>query len=376
MSHKKWIFIVLAFNFISSFALFALLYIYDPLMLYHKPYFREKTYLNNIRLSAKGIIDNENFNSVIIGTSMTENTSAQEADKKLGRKWVNLSMWGSYLNERAIILNYLFLSKDIKQVIYTLDAFTLNDPNLKIPNHPPINSFDFLYDDNIYNDFKVYLNKKFILCALEFSTKEYCVGNANLEKLLNWEKEYKKFFGGFDNWMKYKNEDDKQKLKNMILNAQKFSPQLDIDIEKNKQYIKTYLLSFIKAHPKTQFDLIIPTHSKLLYRILYLDPEYYNKDSILFSKYQAVLKWLILETQKYPNVKIFGFDDLDYADNIANYKDPSHYNSIMNSMQLDAIKTQTHILTPQNMDSYFKTMEEKIKNYDLNPFIQYIKNNQ
>ncbi|TKX32175.1 hypothetical protein CQA69_00770 [Campylobacter estrildidarum] len=345
-------------------------------MLYHKPYFREKTYLNNIRLSAKGIIDNENFDSVIIGTSMTENTSAKEADEKLGNKWINLSVWGSYLNERAIILNYLFQKKDIHQIIYTIDAFTLNDPSLKMFNHPPIDSFDFLYNNNIYNDFKVYLNKKFILCALRFSKKEECVGDVNLDKLLNWEQESKELFGGFHNWMKYKDKKEKEKLKNMILNAQNFLPQTNIDIEKNKQYIKTYLLGIIRAHPKTQFYLIIPTYSRLLYRVLYLDEEYYNKDSILFSKYQAVLKWLILETQNYPNVKIFGFDDLDYADNISNYKDPAHYNSIMNSMQLDAIKEQTHILTPQNMDNYFKTMEEKIKNYDLSPFIQYIKDNK
>lgn len=83
-----------------------------------------------------------------------------------------------------------------------------------------------------------------------------------------------------------------------------------------------------------------------------------------------MLKWFIKETSQYPNVKIYGFDDLDYVDNIANYKDTSHYNIDMNSMQLDAIKNNTHILTPQNMDSYFNTMEEKIRNYDLKPFIK------
>ncbi|EGK8077032.1 hypothetical protein IO383_001495, partial [Campylobacter lari] len=75
----------------------------------------------------------------------------------------------------------------------------------------------------------------------------------------------------------------------------------------------------------------------------------------------------------YPNVKIYGFDNLNYADNTMNYMDLVHYNIDMNSMQLDAIKNQTNILTPENMDEYFKIMEEKIKNYDLNPLIEQIK---
>ena len=66
-------------------------------------------------------------------------------------------------------------------------------------------------------------------------------------------------------------------------------------------------------------------------------------------------------------------DDLDYADDIRNYKDQAHYNIDMNSMHLDAIKNNTHILTTQNMDRYFELMEQKIRAYDLEPLIQIIK---
>ena len=45
----------------------------------------------------------------------------------------------------------------------------------------------------------------------------------------------------------------------------------------------------------------------------------------------------------------------------------------MNSMQLDAIASGTHILTPQNIESYLATMEAKIKAYDLTPLISEIK---
>ncbi|MCW1361133.1 hypothetical protein OLQ22_09085 [Campylobacter jejuni] len=349
----------------SILILFALLYIRDPFWFFHKPYFREESFMRDMRMQARGIILHKDFDSVIIGTSMLENTSAKEASEKLGDKWVNLSLSGSALNERNIILNYLFKHKQIRKIIYSLDVFTLNNAL-----EQDTKSFSFIYNDNAYKNFKVYFSKKFILCALTFSKKEKCIGKSNLDTLVNWGIENKNEFGNFKNWNK--NLLQSKELQDSVLNIQDFNPNYNIDISKNKNYIKQQLLKIINKHPNTRFYLIIPSYSRLNYRLCSFEG-YYNKDSELFSKYQAVLKWLVKETSKYPNVKIYGFDDLDYADDIRNYKDPAHYNTNMNSMQLDAIKNQTNILTPENMDEYFKIMEEKIRNYDLTPFVEFIK---
>lgn len=370
ISYKKWILAVFLIPIPIISALIILLYIYDPLQLYHKPFFRNTTFSSDIRIQAAGVINNYNFDSVILGSSMLENTSAKEASDKLDGQWVNLSLSGSHLNERNVIMKYLFEKKNIYQIIYSLDVFTLNNSTRKHTS-----SFDFLYKDSLISPLRLYLNfknPKFIICALTSSTKERCVGKYSLENMTKWiARKHGPF--GFENWDFKKD----RKFTESILNTQKFYLQHNIDIKSSQQYINTELLDFIKTHPNTKFHLIIPTYSRILYRILTLDRDsYYNKDNILFSKYQAILKWLILETSKYPNVKIYGFDNLEYADNMDNYKDPAHYNIDMNSMQLDAIKNNTHILTPQNMDNYFKTMEEKIRNYNLTPFIEFIKNQE
>ena len=233
------------------------------------------------------------------------------------------------------------------------------------------NTDDFFTPLGIYMDLK---HPKFVICALTYSSKEKCVGKEqNLEKLTMWIDKNTQYFGGFENWKKYLNSSNKQRylgVINQILTAKEFNPSKSIDIDKNKAILQEYLLSFIQKNKDTNFYFIIPTYSRLIYRLNNDDRAYYNKDFILFSKFKALLKWFIEETSQYPNVKIYGFDDLDYADNIVNYKDPSHYNIDMNSMQLDAIKNNTHILTPQNMDKYFEIMEEKIRNYDLEPFKQ------
>lgn len=371
--YKKWVILSLFIPLFIFMALSTLLYIYDPLMLYHKPYFRKETFSTDMRVQAKAIIDNYDFDSIIMGSSMLQNTSAKEANNKLGAKWINLSLSGSHANERFIILNYAFKKKEIKNIIYSFDAF-LVDKKANTTNFEKIyNANNFFIPLGIYMDLK---HPRFIRCALTYSTKEKCVGKEDLEKLTMWLDENTQYFGGFENWKKYL---QSNKLKNyylkvitQILNSKNdFNPPKNVDIEKNKVILQEYLLSFIQKNKDTNFYFIIPTYSRLIYRLNNDDDNsYYNKNFILFSKFKALLKWFIKETSKYPNVKIYGFDDLDYADNITNYKDPPHYNIDMNSMQLDTIKNNTHILTPQNMDKYFEIMEEKIRNYDLEPFKQ------
>ena len=88
-----------------------LLYIYDPFQFFHTPIFREKTFMGDMRVSAAGIIDHYDFDSIIAGSSMLENTSIKEAEQIIGGKWVNFSFGGSRFEERFILLNYILKNK-------------------------------------------------------------------------------------------------------------------------------------------------------------------------------------------------------------------------------------------------------------------------
>lgn len=52
---------------------------------------------------------------------MAENFSTEEASHQLGGKFINLSMAGSLLSERHIVLKHLFYKKDVRKVIISLD---------------------------------------------------------------------------------------------------------------------------------------------------------------------------------------------------------------------------------------------------------------
>ncbi|WP_086269933.1 hypothetical protein [Campylobacter devanensis] len=373
---KRFIFISLLYPLPFVFIILGLLYIYDPFQIFHKPYFREDTFFTDMRKQALGIIKNYEFDSYIIGTSMLENTDPKEATNKLNNdgEWINITLIASSFNERAIVMDYIFQNQNPKHIIYSLDGYymvnRLNNSTL---------DWDFLYDNNPYNDIKLYINSKFMICAIQFSDDERCVGNIDdIYQITSWDRGHKKIFGGFDNWIKHKNHNQVNQIlidiKNgNIKNIDNQDIIEDIDILAQQDYLHKYLIRFFRDYPNTKFSIIIPTYSRLFYHMSNT-LSLHDDNSKYFYTWEKSLRYFITQSSSYKNVKVYGFDDLDYADDIANYKDLIHYNTNLNSIQLDAIKNQTNILTPQNIDKYLATVEQKIKSYDITPFIKALEN--
>ncbi len=116
MKAKKSVKLFLSLVLASIILLLSALYIYDPLQIFHKPWGRETTFHKNMRHQAAGIINNYEFDSIILGTSMLENTSANEASEIFGGTFANISMSASDFYERKIILEYLFEKKNINTI--------------------------------------------------------------------------------------------------------------------------------------------------------------------------------------------------------------------------------------------------------------------
>ena len=104
INYKIRILIFLLLVFLLIVASSFLIYIFDPYQIFHKSYFyKDKAYDKTIYQDA-GIINNYDFDSIIIGSSMLENVSSDEASKRIGGHFVNLSVSDSDFYERAIIL--------------------------------------------------------------------------------------------------------------------------------------------------------------------------------------------------------------------------------------------------------------------------------
>ena len=91
MSAKKFVRNFIIFFLCICILLTGIVFIADPLFQYHKPWLTETPYLYNSVYQAPGLARNTTYDSVLLGTSMTENFQTDWFDRELGWNTVKLT---------------------------------------------------------------------------------------------------------------------------------------------------------------------------------------------------------------------------------------------------------------------------------------------
>lgn len=342
---------------------------YDPLMIFHSPWGRAASYHENMRLQAAGIINNVEFDSIIIGTSMMENTSADEASRLLGGRFVNLSITASDFFERELVLRHALRRKAIDQVIFSLDGnvFGRTGHARLVPA-----SFAFLYDRNPFNDFRAYATPNFIGCLSDWSTEEHCVGRAvSLDRPNAWFRipEQAQRFGGLDNWFRARNDwQVKAALASIAADARRVA-QGDRDdssiqarrvaVDEALKYLDRYVVQLAKQHPNTRFYLVFPPYARIRFA------QAWQLGSIAADQHEAAVRHLAWHADQLPNLEVLAFENEGFLDDIANYKDTQHYREGIDEMILQAIAAGTHRLSSRNVESYLDLARQRAMDFDL-----------
>jgi len=363
MKSKKTVYIFFLFIIINFLIICAIVYVNDPLQVFHKHWIRKKNVLMpDMRMQAAGIINHHEFDSIIIGTSMLENTSSIEASKKLGGNFINISLDGSDFYERSFVIRYAIEKKKIKKVLFSLDSggLVLYQKNLQ-------EDTSYLYDKSRSNDYKAYLNINNLKYLIKFTSSGH---HSSLDCPNAWydNPSNTKRYGGLYNWFEAKNSAQIKKAFKEISDVAKKVKMGEVaqrprDFQKRvgmaRKYIDTYVLYFAESHPETEFVLILPPYSRLNYA---MQAQYYKDD---FKIYKIMVRYLVLKSKDYPNIKVFGWGNYPFVDNIANYKDPSHYEYKINSWMLSAIMQDEGLLLTDNVDKYLNIFTEKSLKFDL-----------
>ena len=347
--------------------------VYDPLHVFHKSWItKSDRFHSDMRVQAAGIINNFDFDSIIIGSSMMRGTSAILASNKLGGKFVNISSNGASIFERNYITSYALKKKKIKKVITSFD--TGMEQNL-IKSNPkfPLSKFDFLYDDISYNDMNVYWNYKFLSCLITLSTSSYCLGyKRDIQRPIEWFEKFNKKnkrVSGIKNWVHNNKGRGKtihariyRHMKSPITSEKVYAQKMQLTLN----IIEQSLFSLIKEHPSVEFHIIFPPYSRFLYAL------WQKKNPYKYLLYKETLRYLVVHGSKYRNLKVYSFDDMSYLNELNNYRDMRHYNTEMNNVILNAIRDKSNIIDAGSIDVFLGMIDKITSNYSLNNELNYI----
>ena len=365
--YKRWIFSYFTLLTIVPLFFVSLFYAYDPLMFFRKPSDRDVTLVGNMRIQAAGVIHSLGHDSFILGTSMMENTSAVSASTFIGGSFANISMSGSDYYERSYALNYA-LGKNAKSIIYSLDSYYLKQRKGEIGS--PASAYSYLYGDGL-GRIKFYFQPKYFLCALTWSNSSKCVGKKRTtDRPKSWFKDKDDYarFGGLKNWFSMKNSPQinmalasiSETAKRIKMNERELLDEVGLlsEVAKATQYVDKHVLSFVSSNPLTKFHLIFPPYSRIRYA------KWHQLEVTQAKVHNEVVKHLARKATELSNLFVYGYEDQEFLDDIANYMDTGHYNEWVNNQMLVDIANGERLITVRNVDSYLKVARTKALAFD------------
>jgi hypothetical protein len=321
-------------------------FIIDPFQQYRQATFHKTIFMKGFYLNS-GLIKNYNYNSVIIGSSMTQNFIIDEVNNKLKyNNVIKLPISGGNIIEHCTILNSAIKSGKVENVLFGLDIFSLKNATNRLPT--------YLYDYDILNDYLYLTSIDTLKRSILYPFLHYTISKTHIK--LNYNKMFQ--------WQHNFNESDFNSTKVLSL----FSNN-DIDLDENvnqEQLIKEriynvskYLIPLIKNNPNINFTFFYPPYSILTYKQI--------EASNTLDNFISTKKQIFKIMSKYKNIKIYDFQSVEYiTHNLNNYKDVTHYHQKINTWMLEQIYNNNYLVNKNNINEYSEKLKIQVNNYKVN----------
>ena len=318
MSRKRWALFTLGLLIGSIAAIIASVMLIDPFEVYHQATAFIPPITNSTQnYSNAGIAKSYDYDSVIIGSSMTENFTPSQLDRELGGHFIKLPINGGSPFNNKQMMDLAFASHEIETIFYGVDieSFTYfyKTPKCEMP--------EYLYDDNLFNDTAYWFNKSILATYIPKCLKTLGQQDPTLrDTMYNWGSLYE--YGAH------------AALRSTTITGESYEQtNLSEEIVLSQQSmlnVEHNILPYVEGHPDTEFIFFFPPYSLVRWY------EFYQQGHLEYHLTQkaAFVKTLL----PYENVRIYDFQArTDWILNLDHYIDASHYGPWINDAMVEAI---------------------------------------
>lgn len=338
--YKKYIAGLLALTAVLMLACAAAVFYIDPSFHYHMPFEGVTPVYSNERYQNAGIIRNEDYDTIILGSSVTANFRPSQFNELFGGKTVKLTFPGGCFQDFDTALSLVYKTHSIKRVFWSIDPKILMTPY----NEAPIALPEYLYNDNPFDDVKYLVNKDVLLaqcgeCLFAAADGEF----TSLDDAFTWDHKYE-FSHDHALWSYVRPE-----WSETVQDPGAYDDIVTRNLES--------VISTVKAHPETEFYLFVPPYSMLFW-------DHVTRD----GSYEAVLSLfdrLITELTPLENVRYYCFAiDEEIVFDLNNYTDEVHYNGQVNRHMAKVMASEPG-LTEDDRAAMHELFRKTIETYDF-----------
>ena len=327
------------------------IYYVDPFFHYHAPIDGFPYVVDNQLTQNPGMAEHMEYDSVILGSSMTVNFETDWFKELFDLDTLKLSYSSAYPKDISNILSKIYKpyddgrNKSIKAVFLGVDIITysgdINETKYPLP--------EYLYDENPVNDINYLLNKTVLL--------EYVLRPIADPEPTDLSHVYASWWTP-----EYYNEEsvlrghDVPKKNPTELPPDAFTEGISSNLDAN-------IIPYIKEHPETEYYIFFPPYSILFWNDVYTD----NRLRATMNAYRCVYEKL----SGFDNVRMFYFPaEKDIVTDLDNYADYTHYKPEINRYMTECFKDGKDELSPvpgkdRDMEAYLSDMEKILDEYDF-----------
>ena len=329
----------------------AVVYCVDPLQ-----FFRRAGYVpvfsTNERYQLPGLARNYDYDTVIVGTSMTQNFYLTYADRQLKARTLKVAISGSSAHEQFLVLNLAIRTGKVRRVIWGLDQWEFRGSPNRVRDDLGVFPY-YLYGSNWLGYFWYLFNGSFFSDSLQILS-EYNRFNGPVSSRIpdDWNTFDKFYHFGRNNAVRdYFNPKNSEGLDDpSVLKA--------YDLATMEESFQENTLALVKLHPEIEFNFFYPPYS-------ILNAKFYQ------AHYPALFDRLIdfqnLTTRALVgvrNVRLFDFSDVSsITHDLDLYKDIGHFNVGVNEFIVRSIATGDHLVDPKDPDASTRHLRMQAEAY-------------
>lgn len=290
----------------------------------------------NPRQYSSIILRNFEFDSAIVGSSLSQGSKCSVFDSVFGGRSMKFTYAGANLAEIQFTIEEMHKYRKIKRVVMDLPMGGLVcEQTLK---QMPLDC----YRGNFYFS---YLKKSFTINELIRSLNFF-------RRSLTGKIKYTTRDDIYD-WNKRHACSEKNFARDLLYNPYKKESFDGHALQEAERNVKTFLLQTFRNYPECEFLIFFPPFSMMYYRNVDLD------------SYVRMKRMCVDMLLNIPNVKIYDFEtDFTVMQNFNNYKDLTHYSGKINSYLLSEMGKDRHRMTAENKEKMLSVFLNGCKNYN------------
>jgi hypothetical protein len=297
----------------------ALNFTVDPLQFFRRAHLMPPMYSDDVRLQNAGLIRSQDFNAVLMGTSLAIHFRQSDIDRMLGVHSLKLTMQGSSSQEQAFVVEQALKQRHPTRVVWEMDDFIFCDaPAIDSDIYLPSDLYrrnargvaSYLFSGAMARESALLLLRAVLPPAAAALAKFSIADVDDINTLAR----------DFDAGTLYNAKNAMASFVRITDPTRAAYLGEGYNYEAEVRNFDRDMVGLIAAHPDVQFDIYFPPYS-ILQWVAMRDA---SPDTLktVYDLTEHVARWLT----RFPNVRLYDFRAIaDITHDLGNYSDVIHH---------------------------------------------------